>query len=257
MDGWYGWAGTQTKLGASVGDQSTGGQISEGGAYATPLLAGSSVTNRALGLLATSTTGPTAFGVKLVNQSTRILSAISLSYIGELWRQQGRAQTFSFGYTIDPTAINQFSTNVTAWVPSLDVSFPVSASGLQILDGTQPSNQVNLAVSNLPIASWAPGAALWLVWLAADSQGGAQGIAIDNLRFSASVASVSLSIQPSGSDVILSWPLSAGGYTLQSNNSLAQPGAWAPVGQPVIPVSGFNTVTVPATNSPQYFRLKQ
>jgi hypothetical protein len=130
-------------------------------------------------------------------------------------------------------------------------------SGLQILDGTQSSNQVNRAAANLPIASWPPGAALWLVWLAADSQGGAQGIAIDNLRFSASVAPVSLSIQPSGSDVILSWPLSAVGYALQSNGSLTQPDAWAFVGQPIIPVSGFNTVTVPATNSPQYFRLKQ
>src|ERR1039458_7396386 len=79
--------------------------------------------------------------------------------------------------------------------------------------------------------------------------------AIDNLRFSASVAPVSLSIQPSGSDVILSWPLSAVGYALQSNGSLTQPDAWAFVGQPIIPVSGFNTVTVPATNSPQYFRL--
>ena len=257
MDGWYGWAGTQTKLGASVGDQSTGGQISEGGAYATPLLPGSSVTNRALGLLATSTTGPTAFGIKFVNQTARTFSAINLNYIGELWRQQGRAQTLTFGYTIDLTATNEFATNVTAWLPSLDVSFPVSAIGLQILDGTQTSNQVNLAVSNLPITSWPPGAALWLVWLAADSQGGAQGIAIDNLRFSAGVASVALSIQPSGSDVILSWPQSAVGYTLQSNGSLAQPNGWSPVGQPVIPTNGFNTVTVPATNSPQYFRLKQ
>jgi hypothetical protein len=125
------------------------------------------------------------------------------------------------------------------------------------LDGTQTSNQVNRAAANLPIASWAPGAALWLVWLAADSQGSAQGIAIDNLRFSASVAPVSLSIQPSGSDVILSWPQSVAGYTLQSNGSLRQPNNWSPVGQPIIPANGLNTVTVPATNSPQYFRLKQ
>jgi hypothetical protein len=257
MDGWYGWAGTLTKLGASVGDQSTGGQISEGSAYAGVPPAGSSVTNRALGLLATSTTGPTAFGVKFVNQTTRTVNSISLSYLGELWRQQGRAQTLAFGYTVDPTATNLLSTNVTAWVNSLDVSFPVSPSGLQILDGTQSSNQVSRAAVNLSIADWAPGAALWLVWLAADSQGSAQGIAIDNLRFSASVAPVSLSIQPSGSDVILSWPQSAAGYTLQSNGDLAHANNWSPVGQPVIPFEGFNTVTVPATNSTLYFRLKQ
>ena len=146
---------------------------------------------------------------------------------------------------------------MTAWAPSLDVSFPVNTNGLQILDGTQSSNQVNLAATDLPIASWPPGAALWLVWLAADSLGSAQGIAIDNLRFSASVAPASLSIQQSGSDVIVSWPQSAAGYTLQSNGSLTQPNDWSSVGQPVIPTNGLNTVTVPATNSPQYFRLKQ
>jgi hypothetical protein len=257
LDGWYGWAGTMTKLGASVGDQSTGGQISEGGAYTGPLPAGSSVTNRALGLLATSTTGPTAFGVKFVNQTTRSFTSINLSYVGELWRQQGRAQTLAFGYAIDLTATNLLSTNVTAWAPSLNVSFPINTNGLQILDGTQSTNQVNLAASNLPIMSWPPGAALWLVWLAADSQGGAQGIAIDNLCFSASLAPVSLSIQRSGSDVILSWPQSVTGYTLQSNGGLTQPNNWSPVGQPVIPADGLNTVTMPATNSPQYFRLKQ
>jgi hypothetical protein len=257
MDGWYGLAGTMTKLGASVGDQSTGGQISEGGAYTGPLPAGSSVTNRALGLLATSTTGPTAFGVKFVNQTTRSFTSINLSYVGELWRQQGRAQTLAFGYAIDLTATNLLSTNVTAWAPSLNVSFPINTNGLQILDGTQSTNQVNLAASNLPIMSWPPGAALWLVWLAADSQGGAQGIAIDNLCFSASLAPVSLSIQRSGSDVILSWPQSVTGYTLQSNGGLTQPNNWSPVGQPVIPADGLNTVTMPATNSPQYFRLKQ
>jgi len=98
---------------------------------------------------------------------------------------------------------------------------------------------------------------LWLVWLAADSQGSAQGIAIDNLRFSASIAPVSLSIQRSGSDLVLSWPQSAAGYTLQSNGDLAQSNNWSSVAQSINPAGGLNTVTVPGTTSPQYFRLKQ
>jgi hypothetical protein len=257
MDGWYGWAGTLTKLGASLGDQSTGGVISEGGPYTGTPPAGSSVTNRALGLLATSTTGPTAFGVKLINQTGKTLFSISLSYLGELWRQQGRAQTLAFGYTIDPTAANLLSTNVTAWVPSLSVSFPTNPGGLQILDGTRSTNQVSIAATNLPIAPWPAGAALWLVWLAADNQGGAQGIAIDNLRFSASMTGPSLGIMRSNSDVIVSWPQSAVGYTLQSNGDPTQSNNWSPVGQQVVPANGFNTVTVPVSSSPQYFRLTQ
>ena len=258
MDGWYGWAGTLTKLGASVGDQSTGGQISEGAAYTGAITAaGSSVTNRALGLLATSTTGPTAFGVKFVNQTGKTLSSISLSYVGELWRQQARAQTLAFGYTVDPTATNPLSTNVTAWVTSLGVSFPINPGGLEVLDGTQPANQVTVSASNLPIAPWTPGAALWLVWLAADSQGSAQGIAIDNLHFSASVVGPALNITPSGSSVVISWPQSATGYTLQSNGDVNQSNNWSAVAQSAIQTNGLNTVTVSVTGNRQYFRLKQ
>jgi hypothetical protein len=239
MDGWYGWAGTLTKLGASVGDQSTGGLISEGGAYTGAVTAGSSVTNRALGLLATSTTGPTAFGVKFLNQTGRTLSSINLSYTGELWRQQARTQTLAFGYTVDVSATNLLSTNVTAWVQSLDVGFPASPGGLEILDGTQSSNQVSLAVTSLAITNWPPDAALWLVWVASDSQGGAQGIAIDDLRFSAGTTAASLSIQSSGGNVIVSWPQSAGGYALESSGSLVQPGGWLPVDQAVVPTNGW------------------
>ena len=60
MSGWYGSAALTMKAGASAGDQSTGGIISFGPTT-------SAATNRALGLLATSSTGPTAFGVKLIN----------------------------------------------------------------------------------------------------------------------------------------------------------------------------------------------
>jgi hypothetical protein len=42
-----------------------------------------------------------------------------------------------------------------------------------------------LSVINQPITGWPPGAALWLVWEMADPLGKAQGLAIDNLSFSA------------------------------------------------------------------------
>ena len=63
MPGWYGLAdptaSVGTRFGATDGDQTTGGLISFG-------LPNNS--NRALGLLATSTTGYTAFGAKFVNR---------------------------------------------------------------------------------------------------------------------------------------------------------------------------------------------
>jgi hypothetical protein len=60
-----------------------------------------------------------------------------------------------------------------------------------------------------------------------------------------------------GRNVVLSWPTNALGYTLTSKGSVSGSGSWNPVGtSPVI--SGANyQVTLPATNTAQFFRLKQ
>src|SRR5208283_4342095 len=93
MCGWYGLASLTAKLGASEGDQSTGGLISFG-LTNSPLASA----NRALGLLATSSTGPTAFGLRLVNGTGFVLNQMTLSFTGELWRQSAVAKRLSFGY---------------------------------------------------------------------------------------------------------------------------------------------------------------
>jgi regulation of enolase protein 1 (concanavalin A-like superfamily) len=245
LSGWYGWAGLQPKLGASAGDQTTGGVISFGPTN-------SASANRALGLLATSTTGPAAFAARFLNLSGDPLNAVSLSYTGELWRQNTGAKTISFGYYLDPAATNTFSTNLTVWVGNLDVNFPAGAAAPE--DGTAQTNQISLSVTNLPIAQWNPGAALWLVWLMADPSGKGQGLAIDNLSFSASALPV-LATLSAGESLELLWPLSFGGFTLQQNSGLGQPGGWTDLALPVITNGGWNSVTLPATNAAQFFRL--
>jgi len=85
---------------------------------------------------------------------TLTLNVINLSYTGELWRQQTTGKTIAFGYYLDPSTTNVFSTNVSAWVTSLDVSFPTGTAAAQ--DGTAPINQESLAVSNQMIPDWSP-----------------------------------------------------------------------------------------------------
>ncbi len=248
MFGWYGWAGAAAQFGASEGDQTTGGDISFG---PTNALSG----NRALGLLATSSSGSTAFGARFINASGVTLNSINLQYTGELWRQSTVAKTVQAGYYIDPTGTNSFSTNVTAWFPGLTVSFPTGAASP--VDGTAPANQESLSAANLPIADWAPGAALWLVWDMADSAGKGQGLAIDNLSFSANPAPPSLTAQLTPNGLVVSWPSTFAGFTLQQNLDLSQPSGWNPVTIPVAPAGGFNTVTVPVSGAVQFFRLSQ
>jgi hypothetical protein len=254
MPGWYGLADIAPKFGASEGDQSTGGIISFGSTN------GPGASNRALGLLATSSTGGTAFGAKLINQTTNTLTRLTLQFTGELWRQSAVPKTLEFSYYVDPTATNGFPSNVTASLTNLNVSFPTdpSAATPVPVDGTALTNQVVLAVTNQTIADWPPGAALWLVWQMADPTGKGQGIAIDDLTFSASLWSTGLSSPPlsalaSGTNFLLSCPTITGlRYQFQYKTNL-DAASWLPLGAPIPGTGGPITVTNSLTDCAQCF----
>ena len=237
LAGWYGSDVLLSRFGATDGDQTTGGQLSFG-------LPNNS--NRALGLLATSTTGGTAFGVRFINGTAITLTRMNLQFTGEVWRQSNLPKTLQFYYFIDLTGTNTFPSTATALLPGLNVSIPtVSAdSGGVAVDGTSPLNQTNRSVLNQAITNWPPGAALWLVWQMTDSTGKAQGLGIDDLSFSASVPlSVPVNIQISGTNLFLNWSGAAGQtYQLEYKNNLTDP-AWTPLGSPVTGTGGTLTLT--------------
>ncbi len=222
LAGWHGLGALEAKFGASSGDQTTGGQISFG-------LPGDS--NRALGLLATSSTGPTAIGVRFINDSAETLSLISAQVTGELWRQSDKPKSLQCFYYVDLTGTNHFTTNVTAWLPNLDVRFSTnaSASGGVAVDGT--AQQTTLSVANLAITNWPPGTALWLGWIMPDATGRAQGLAIDNLSFMAKgglYEAIQLSIQAASEGFTISWPTLANSrYQLEFNDDLST-ADWSP-----------------------------
>ena len=193
MNGWYGSADTLytgvdgiTRFGAQDGDQTTGGVIDFGPNDVNGGIVG---TNRALGLLSTSTTGATSFALKLTNSTGNTLNYINLSFIGELWHNGTSTRTMSFGYSLDNTATNFVLTSSSisnaTLVPGLNVSFPTALT-VTTVDGTQSSNQVYLATNNLALSSpWQPGAALWLIWsIDFYGTGSGNGYAIDNLSVS-------------------------------------------------------------------------
>jgi hypothetical protein len=251
LAGWYGLAdptaSVGTRFGATDGDQTTGGQIS----FGLP-----SSSNRALGLLATSTTGYTVFGAKLINGTSQTLNFMNLQFTGEVWRQSNLAKTLQFYYFIDPSAASAFSTNATAFLPALNVNSPtVSADvGGAAVDGTAAINQTNLVVSNQVISNWAPGAALWLVWEMANPAGKSQGLGIDDLSFSAMVwptglTSPTLTAVGQGTNFLLSCPTFAGLiYQVQYKTNLSQ-SSWLPLGTPAwgtgLPITVTNSFTTP------------
>jgi len=256
LAGWYGLAdptaSVGTRFGASAGDKTAGGQISFG-------LPESS--NRALGLLATSTTGYTAFGLRLFNASSNTLCYITVRLTGEVWRQSNKAKELQCYYFLDPSGNAPFSTQYTACLPDLNVSFDTVAAdkgGLQV-DGIAATNETNLSVVNQPIINWVPGAALWLMWEMADSAGKAQGLGIDNLSFSASsqplgVVSPQLSVQGlQGGDFVVTWPTFDGErHEFESTTNLSG-GNWQTVGAVMIGTGGPISVTNVASAAPQSF----
>jgi hypothetical protein len=259
LAGWYGLANPAAsvgaRFGATDGDQTTGGQISFG-------LPNSS--NRALGLLATSSTGYTMFGVRLINGTRQTLNFMNLQFTGEVWRQSNLAKTLSCYYFVDPTGTVALSTNATAFLPNLNVSIPVVSAdvGGVAVDGTAPGNQVNLAVTNQLIADWPPGAALWLVWELADPAGKAQGLAIDNLSFSVTVfpagfVAPSLTTQTAaGTNFAFSCASVTGlAYQIEFNNNLSTTN-WTPLGGSISGTGSPLTFTINATNAQRFFRVR-
>ena len=254
MAGWYGQGGIGEKFGATDGDQTTGGQIS----FGLPR-----DSNRALGLLATSSTGPTAIGAKFINQTPKTLSYVSLQFTGEVWRQSNLPKTLQFYYFIDPTATASFSTARTALLPNLNVSIPVvpaDVGGVPV-NGNSLANQTNLSVVDQVITNWPPGAALWLVWEMADSGGKAQGFAIDNLSFTASDLSTLtpalLSIQATSTNLVISWATLFGQqYQMEYKDDLSA-SLWTPIGSPATGTGGSIAFTNGLNISTQrFFRLK-
>jgi hypothetical protein len=63
-----------------------------------------------------------------------------------------------------------------------------------------------------------------------------------------------LTITPSGSSVILSWPASSTGFYLQQSASVSVTN-WSNVSQTTNVVNGTNEVTIPATSGNLFFRL--
>jgi hypothetical protein len=79
-------------------------------------------------------------------------------------------------------------------------------------------------------------------------------IEVDGTPSALATVAPGLSISRSGGSVILSWPTAGGGFNLIGSPVLGAEASWQSAGTPTI-VSGTNQVTVPITNSAQFFRL--
>lgn len=178
MSGWSGGGALSAKFGAHEGSQTTGGVVSFG-----PLTGTTS--DRSLGLIATSTTGATYFGLAIINNTGAPISLMSTSFTWEFWKQGATNQkTVNFGYTVDNSnALNLISAAGSAVNLSNSPTETIGTSAGAV-DGTNPANQAayNSGATTLNTALQ-PGKTLWLTWQMTNAGSSGQGFGVDNFTF--------------------------------------------------------------------------
>ncbi|MEY2879071.1 MAG: hypothetical protein RLZZ15_1451, partial [Verrucomicrobiota bacterium] len=176
LAGWslVGISGTPTLI-AGTGTATNGAAYSYASAAAT--------TDRALGSQGSGSV-VARFGVSFVNTTGATLNTFTLGYTGEQWRNGGSTNvnklTFAYGLGATNLSVGAF-TNVDA----LSLSSVVSSATAGALDGNAAANRIVLAPVTITGLAWAPGQTLVLRWSDADDTGADDGLAIDDLTFTA------------------------------------------------------------------------
>jgi autotransporter-associated beta strand protein len=175
--------------------------------------------DRALGSVASGTT-ISSFGATFVNNTATTLTSFTLSYTGEQWRVgSAAANTLAFSYGV---GVGSLSAGPFLAATSLNLVSPVVTAGSSALDGNLPANQVakNATISGF---FWAPGTSLTIRWADANDGGSDDGLAVDNLTFSAASSSFrTLTWNTTDGDWNTTSPNWSGSDTIYQNGDVVQ-----------------------------------
>lgn len=181
LQGWYAYrAANQLPVTLYRADD---GSANSGGLYSYGVDA-----DRALGSLASGSTGTMVFGLRMKNQTGNTITSVTVSYTAEQWRVASTVPNFlKCFYKIDATLDGLSSdelTNKTGYisVADLDVeSLKLSGTAAK-LDGNLPENRKQFTATINVV--WKAGEELFLRWDDDDQQGSDHGLALDDLRIS-------------------------------------------------------------------------
>jgi polygalacturonase len=189
----------------------------------------SSVTNRALGSLASNTGNSRVTEARFINSTGKTIHNLMISYDGEEWRYGGTAggtNQLAMFFSID-------GTNFTGLGSAFNFTAPVNSGTTGPLDGNDPSNRVAGIGGNFA-TNLVNGTAFYLRWVDINDVGNDDALAIDNF---------SLAILPPSTN---SWIASTGKWEIGSN--------WLTTSAPSnidsadsITNAGNKTVTIDAT----------
>ncbi|MBH8572966.1 DUF4347 domain-containing protein [Nostocaceae cyanobacterium CENA369] len=167
-----GWYATRTSYNVGSGTNNTGGLYSFG-------ITG----DRALGSVASASTGTIYYGLRLQNNTGSPITQLQIGYTGEQWRNGGNTlqQQLKFSYQ---TAATLTSLTTGTWTPvtSLDFTGPIATATAGALIGNQTNNKVVITPVTITLATpIANGEEIMLRWEDIDDGGNDHGLAIDDV----------------------------------------------------------------------------
>jgi hypothetical protein len=175
-----------------------------------------------------------------------ISPSFTVAYVADQRPSAGGIEKWTFNGTTWSLAYN-FATGAGAFAIAVD--FSNSAPVIYAITGEASSNRLVYVVDTNALAS---------VNLLATAGSNRVFRGIDfTPEASRTIVPVSITIERNASNVILSWPVAASGYSLQSNPHIDQSSGWVTSSESVVTNGGFNTITIPATNPAEYYRLKR
>ena len=184
-----GWYLTETGTGAAANGSYTAGTGSSnaGDAYS---FGAAAATERALGSVGSGGVAAITYGVKLQNSGQGPITALTISYKGEMWRRGQAAANndgLTFSYSTDATDL---VTGTFTPVVALNFASPgnACAGAAGATDGNSSLCRASIAATITGLAV-NPGRSLWIKWSDVDTTGSDDGMAIDDVSVTATFSS--------------------------------------------------------------------
>ena len=206
--GWYlyhpisqaeGGANGHQRMRIGAGTVNTGSFMSFGASGSTERALGDvGSTTLAANPVAPATGTPIYWAMRVTNNTGQTLGSFTVSYFGEEWRDGNNTtpEAITVGYT------NAATTDATNWadqaavnpdftsIPALTFNPPVTANNDAAVDGNVAGRSPSALSATITGLNWAPGTDVWIRFNEPQVAGNDDGLAIDDLTFSANAVAV-------------------------------------------------------------------
>ena len=177
-----GWYSTRVTYNSGTGSSNTGALYAFGVAGTNP------VTDRALGSVASGSTGTVFQAARLTNSTGATITSLDISYVGEQWRNGGNttAHTLTFEYQVaNAGVITGADTPTAGWTTFSPLSFtgPIATATAAALDGNAAANRTPISTTLTVTVN--AGQEIWLRWQDPNDTGNDHGLAIDDFSVTA------------------------------------------------------------------------